>query len=247
MKQLLSLCCAMLLLAFGASRVLAHGGGDSMGDWDKGDVCNAQKGHYSVHFTIYQESVGAASLPTLHSLGSEKVKQEFQSYCEGVPKTGKLSMAFDLYHEELRTLPISVRIVGSGEGSDENTVLSVPAMVYSDGTVRVDTEIPKAGRYIAIMKLEKVGAGIAHKPHPPSAPAELHLVTHSHGNEPTEAELHHIDATFRFPFTVGLKMKKRLPWFFSNLGFQAAGTLLGISALVWGVRFYMNGKRKGQA
>lgn len=59
--------------------------------------------------------------------------------------------------------------------------------------------------------------------------------------------MHAIDPTFRFPFTVGLKMETRLPWYFSNLGFQAVGTLLGISALVVGARYYMNSKRKKQA
>lgn len=241
------LCGAMLLLAFGASKALGHGGGDSMGDWDKGDACNTQRGHYTVHMTAYQEKYGASELAMLYEVGSAKVRQEFQAYCDGVPQTGKLSMAFDLYNAEMRKLPVSVRIVEAGDGSGGNTILSLPSTVYPDGTVRVDAEIPNAGRYIAIMKLEKVGPGIAHKPHRAADPGEWHLVSHSHGNDPTEAEMHAIDPTFRFPFTVGLKRQRQLPWIFSNLGFQAAGTLIGVAALVVGVRFYMNGKRKKQA
>lgn len=255
MKRLL-LFCAMLLPIFGASQALGHGGGDSMGDWDAADACTAQKGHYTVHFTAYQETVGVGMIPLMHEIGSEKVKEEFQSYCEGVPKTGKLSMAFDLYHEELREFPISLRIVEAEKGghehtagleSHDHTIVSVPPTVYRDGTARVDTEIPKAGRYIAILKLEQVGPGIAHKPHAAAAPGEWHRVIHTHGTEPTEAEMHAIDPTFSFPFTVGLQLKRRLPWFLYNLGFQAAVTFLGLAALVVGVRYYMNGRRKKPA
>jgi len=63
----------------------------------------------------------------------------------------------------------------------------------------------------------------------------------------TAAEIHDVDPTFRFPFTVGLTMQTRLPWYFSNVGFQAAGTLFGVSALIGGIRFYRNGKRKKEA
>lgn len=253
MKRLL-LFCAMLLPIFGASQALGHGGGDSMGDWDVADACTVQKGHYTIHFTAYQETVGVGMVPLMHELGSEKLKEEFQSYCQGVPKTGKLSMAIDLYHEELREFPISVRIVEAvgvheDKGSSEHShaILSLPPTVYRDGTVRVDTEIPKAGHYLAFLTLEKVGPGIAHKPHGAAAPGEWHRVTHTHGTEPTEAEMHAIDPTFSFPFTVGLQLKRRLPWFLSNLGFQAAVIFLGLSALVGGVKYYMNSRRQKPA
>ena len=256
MKRLMLLCWAMLLPVFWASQALGHGGGDTMGDWDAADACNAQKGHYTVHFTAYQELVGAGMIPLLHEVGSVQVKKEFQSYCEGVPNTGKLSMAFDLYNEEMRQLPISVQIVeaGEGKGSSEhpNVVLSMPPAVYGDGSIRVDTEILKAGHYIAVMTLEKVGAGIAHKPHRGSEVGEWQRVSHTHGQgtDPTEAEMHAVDPTYRFPFTVGLKVRaqSRLPWFLSNLGFQVASSLLVICALIGGVKYYMmNGRRKKPA
>lgn len=254
MKRVVLLFCAMFLLPFGASKALGHGGGDSMGDWDAADACNAVKGHYTVHFTAYQETVGRGMIPLLHEVGSEKVKQEFQSYCEGVPKTGKLSMAFDLYNDELRALPISIRIVESGEGKGASehpkTILSIPSTVYRDGTARVDADIPKAGHYVAILRLDKVGPGVAHKSHRPTDPGEWHRVSHSHGqNDPTEAEIRAVDPVYAFPFTVGLKARaqSRLPWFLSNLGFQVAGGLLVLFVAAVGVRFYMNGRRNKQA
>jgi hypothetical protein len=248
----------MLLPIFGASQALAHGGGDVMGDWDAADACTAVKGHYTVHFTAYQEIVGAGMVPLLHEVGSEQVKKEFQSYCEGVPNAGKLSIAFDLYNEEMRQLPISVRIVEATEGHEDkgsaqhsHEVFSLRPTVYGDGSIRVDLDIPTPGRYIAMMTLEKVGPGIAHKPHRGSEIGEWQRVSHTHGpgTDPTEAQMHAVDPTYSFPFTVGLAVRaqSRLPWFFSNLGFQLASSLLAITALGFGIKFYMNAKQKKPA
>ncbi len=258
MRHLIPVPCAILLVFFGASQALGHGGGDVMGDWDAADACTAVKGHYTVHFTAYQELVGAGMVPLLHELGSEQVKKEFQSYCEGVPKTGKLSMAFDLYNEEMRQLPISVQIVEAvgahedkGGSEHSHVVFSLPPAVYGDGSIRIDTEIPKAGHYIALMKLDKVGPGIAHKPHRGSEVGEWQRVSHTHGPgiDPTEAEIHAVNPTYSFPFTVGLEVRahSRLPWILSNLGFQAAMTLLALCALVGGIKYYMNGRQKRPA
>lgn len=246
------LACAPLLVA---SQAFGHGGGDVMGDWDAGDACTMVRGHYTVHFTAYQELVGSGMVPLLHEVGSEQVKKEFQSYCEGVPKTGKFSIAFDLYHEELRQLPISVQIVEAVEAHEDkadsghsHVILSLPPTVYGDGSIRIDTEILRPGHYIARMKLEKAGPGIAHKPHRGSEVGEWQRVTHTHGpgTDPTEAEIRAVDTVFSFPFTVGLPVKAHspLPWFLSNRGFQLAMILLALGVLVVGVKYYMGTTRQ---
>lgn len=258
MKRLMLLFSAVLVPVFVASQAVGHGGGDVMGDWDAADACTAVKGHYTVHFTAYQELIGSGMIPLMHEVGSEQVKKEFQSYCEGVPKTGKLSIAFDLYNEEMRALPISVRIVeavaaheDTGGSGHSHTVFSRPAAVYGDGSIRIDTEITKPGHYIALMTLEKAGPGIAHKPHRGSEVGEWQRVSHTHGpgTDPTEAQIQAVDPTYSFPFSVGLAVRahSRLPWLVSNLGFQLAITLLAICALVGGVKYYMNERRKKPA
>ncbi|MGB4781571.1 hypothetical protein [Candidatus Methylomirabilis sp.] len=254
MKCLISLCCATLLLVAWTSQARAHGG-ESMSGMDESDACVLKKGHYTVHFTAYQQQYGASEIGMLHEVGSEKVKKEFKSYCEGVPKTGKLSIAFDLFNEEMRTLPISVRIVKASEGHEDkgssqhsHDILSLPPTVYRDGSIRLDADIPTAGQYMAIMKLESVGPGIAHKPHSASDPGDLDTVKHSHDSgDPTEAEIHAVDPTFSIPFTVGLETQSRLPSYFSNVGKDAAGVLLGVSVVIGGIIFYRYGKRKKEA
>ncbi len=254
MKHLISLCCATLLLVAWTSQARAHGG-ESMSGMDEADACVLKKGHYTVHFTAYQQQYGASEIGMLHEVGSEKVKKEFKSYCEGIPKTGKLSIAFDLFNEEMRALPISVRIVEAPAGHEDkgssqhsHDILSLPPTVYRDGSIRLDADIPTAGQYMAIMKLESVGPGIAHKPHSASDPGDLDTVKHSHGSgDPTEAEIHAVDPTFSVPFTVGLETQSRLPSYFSNVGKDAAGVLLGVSVIIGGIIFYRYGKRKKQA
>ncbi len=258
MRRVTLLYLALLAPIFVASQAFGHGGGDVMGDWDAADACTAVKGHYTVHFTAYQELIGAGMIPLMHEVGSEQVKKEFQSYCEGVPKTGKMSMAFDLYNEEMRSLPISVRIVEAVEAHEDkggsghsHVVFSRPAAIYGDGSIRIDTDILKAGHYVAVMTLEKVGPGIAHKPHRGSEVGEWQRVSHTHGpgTDPTEAQIHAVDPSYNFPFTVGLQVRahSRLPWIVSNLGFQLAVTLLALCALVGGVKYYMNGRREKPA
>ena len=255
MKHLMSLCCATLLLVAWTSQAHAHGGGEMSG-MDKADTCIQQKGHYAVHFTAYQEQYGASEISMLHEIGSAKVKQQFKSYCEGLPKTGKLLITFDLLNEEMRNLPISVQIVeAAGEhhedkGGSEHShaILSLPPAVYRDGLVRLEADISTPGHYIAIIKLENVGPGIAHKPHLATDPGELNLVVHSHGSsDPTEAEIHAVDPTFHFPFTVGLATQSRLPSYFSNMGLQMVGILFGLSVLIGGIIFFRNIKRKKAA
>ncbi len=257
MKYLMALCSSALLLVTWTSQVGAHGG-ESMGGMDKGDACVQKRGHYMVHFSAYQQQYGEAVIGMLQEVGSEKLKREFQSYCEGVPKTGKMAITFDLLNEEMRELPISVQIVEAGEdqgksheegqGEHAHAVVSLPPTVYRDGTIRLNADIPTAGHYKVIMKLEDVGPGIAHKPHTAADPGEWHLVKHTHGsNDPTEADIHAVDPTFTMPFSVGIQTQAGGSSFVATVGLQVIGTVFGLTVLVGGLIFFRNGKRKKAA
>ncbi len=258
MKYLISLCCAMFLLIAWTSQAGAHGG-EGMGGMDKMDACVQKKGHYSVHFSAYQQKYGESAIGMLQEVGSARLKQEFQSYCEGVPKTGKMAITFDLLNEEMRELPISIQIVEAGEesgkgheeghGAHSHTIASLPPTVYRDGSIRLTADISTPGHYKVIMKLEEVGPGIAHKPHTASDPGELDLVKHTHGSgsDPTDAEMHAVDPTFTMPFTVGLQTQTAGSSFLSTMGLQVIGILFGLSVLVGGLIFFRNGKQKKDA
>lgn len=258
MKYLMSLCCAMLLLIAWASQARAHGGEGMGGGMDKMDACVQKKGHYTVHFAAYQQQYGESAIGMLQEVGSQKLKQEFKSYCGAVPKTGKMAITFDLLNEEMRSLPITVQIVEAeegqskgheeGHGAHSHAVASLPATVYHDGSIRLAADIPTPGHYKAIMKFEEVGPGIAHKPHTASDPGEWDMVKHSHGSsDPTEAEIHAVDPTFSIPFTVGLQAQAGGSSYLSTVGLQVIGMVFGLSILVGGLIFFRNGKRKKEA
>ncbi|MDE2059836.1 MAG: hypothetical protein KGL31_04945 [candidate division NC10 bacterium] len=262
-KCLISLCCAMLLFVAWTSQARAHGGEGMGGGMDKMDACVQKKGHYTVHFAAYQQQYGESAIGMLQEVGSQKLKQEFQSYCEGVPKTGKMAITFDLLNEEMRGLPISIQIVEAGEeqgkshgegheeghGAHTHTIASLPPTVYRDGSIRLTVDISTPGHYKAIMKFEAVGPGIAHKPHAASEPGELDLVKHSHGpGDPTPAEIQAVDPTFSIPFTVGLQKQAAGSSFMSSGGLQVIGIVVGLSVLVGGLIFFRNnGKQKKEA
>ncbi|CBE69708.1 MAG: hypothetical protein F9K13_11495 [Candidatus Methylomirabilis oxygeniifera] len=257
MKYLISLCCAIFLFIAWTSQAGAHGG-EGMGGMDKMDACVQKKGHYTVHFSAYQQQYGESAIGMLQEVGSEKLKREFQSYCEGLPKTGKMAITFDLLNEEMRDLPISVQIVSAdedrskghedGDSAHSHAIVSLPPTVYRDGSIRLTADIPTAGHYKAIMKLEEVGPGIAHKPHTAADPGELDLVRHSHGggSDPTDVEMHAVDPTFTMPFTVGLTQAAGSS-FVSTVGLQVIGIVFGLSVLVGGLIFFRNGKQKKEA
>lgn len=258
LKHLMSLCFSILLLVAWTAQARAHGG-EGMGGMDKMDACVQKKGHYTVHFAAYQQQYGESSLGMLQEVGSEALKREFQSYCEGVPKTGKTAITFDLLNEEMRDLPISIQIVEAeesegkgheeGHGAHSHAIISLPPTVYRDGSIRLVADIPTPGHYKAVMKLEQVGPGIAHKPHTASDPGEWDLVKHTHGGsvDPTQQEIQAVDPTFTIPFTVGLQKQAAGPSFLSKIGLQVVGIVFALSVLVGGLIFFRGGKQKKAA
>lgn len=210
MKYLVSTGFAVLMVALGASQALAHGGG-GMGGITEGDVCSREKGQYIIHFSAYQHATaGAASqLAILKELKDadlrrylDAMKEEFQSYCRDIPRTGKTTLTFDLLSDVLRRIPVAVRVVEASERGNPETVLYIPQQVYPSGVVRAETEFEKAGKYQAVVEVEEH----ADRSHPGDSPV---VVSQKHTSEAEEDVYHAHDSSFSFPFTVGLKASKK--------------------------------------
>lgn len=216
MKRLASVGFAVLLASSGASQAWAHGGG-GMGGITENDLCSSEKGQYLVHFSAYQHAtVGAASqLAQLKELKDadlkryvDAMKEEFQSYCRDVPRTGKTTLTFDLISDVLRRIPVAVRVVEASERSDSGTVLYIPQQVYPSGVVRAEAEFAKAGKYKAVVEIDgHVGASHAGDVMREANHGydEVVAVGQKHTNVAEEEVYHAHDPTFSFPFTVGLK------------------------------------------
>ena len=218
MRRLVSVGFAVLLAASGAVQAWAHGGGGK-GGITEGDTCAREKGRHLIHFSAYQhrEAV-AAQLAQLKDLKDadlkrylDVMKEEFQSYCRDIPRTGKATLTFDLVSDALRTIPVAVRVVEAAERGDSATVLNIPEQVYPSGVVKAETDFAKAGKYTAIVEVQEhpgrshsVGATEA-APHSHSG---VEAVSQKDVSTREEEAYHTYDSTFSFPFTVGLRSAK---------------------------------------
>ena len=109
----------------------AHGG-LSM---DK-DMCKLRIGPYYMHFTGYQVRSGSPN----------------NEFCEDIPATGNTIIVMDAIDQELRGLPLKVQIVNdAGDGKDGSTVIELPAKVYPSGTVPLEFDFQKPGRFVGLV------------------------------------------------------------------------------------------------
>lgn len=238
MKYVAAIGCAILMAVMGTSQAWAHGGGGM----SQGDLCGISKGYHTVHFSAYQD-LGA----TDEQIAQLQQKEEFQAFCDGVPKTGKTTLTFDLVSDGLRKIPVAVRVVESAEGSDSETVLYIPQQVYPSGVVRAETDFPKAGRYAAILEVEEHPG----RSHPGDATQEAdhsghggaEAVSQKHASGAEEEAYHAYDTTFGFPFTVGLKTPRggaRGPSMMSNPAILATA----VAGMAIGTVLYVRRKKK---
>ena len=220
MKHLAAMGVAVLMAASGVSQVWAHGGG-GMGGITEGDLCSREKGQFIIHFSAYQHATaGAASqLAQIKDLKDadmkrylDAMKEEYQSYCRDIPRTGKATLTFDLISDALRKIPVAVRVVEASERSDSGTVLYIPQQVYPSGVVRAETEFPKAGKYRAIVEVEEHAGGSRAEGTAEAASHNSHdgvvAVSQKHATSGEEEAYHAHDSNLSFPFTVGLKTPK---------------------------------------
>lgn len=253
MRYVAAIGCAVLMGMAGVSQVWAHGGG-GMGGITENDVCSMEKGQFFIHFSAYQHGADgtAAQLGVLKELKDadlkrylDAMKDEFQSYCRDIPKTGKATLTFDLISDALRKIPVAVRVVEASERGDSGTVLYIPQQVYPSGVVKAETDFTRAGKYKAVLEVEEQHAGS----HAWSTSETGHghdgamAVSEKHASSAEEDVYHAHDSTFSFPFTVGLKTPKsgsRSSSMMSNPSILVTA----IAGIVIGAALYIKRKKK---
>lgn len=123
---ILTLCAVSLL----PTKAAAHGGASV-----EATGCEVSAGAYQLQFSSYQSG----------GFG--------QKYCERVPEPGQTSLFIDFDNRQLRTVPITVEVIeGSHHGDGVNTVLSVPAKVYAQGSIELDHAFKQPGEYVVIAR-----------------------------------------------------------------------------------------------
>ncbi len=110
----------------------AHGG-LSMAE----DMCKLTVGPYMMHFTGYQPE-----------------KSQAKQFCEDIPDTGETVVVLDYIEQELRELPLELRIIkdtGSEENIDAITVLHLPPKVYATGSVDFTHRFDIPGKFVGLV------------------------------------------------------------------------------------------------
>ena len=122
----------LVLTIFSPFVVWAHGG---IGI--EKDPCVRRVGPYLIHFAVYQPQFNSA-----------------EEYCTNVPKAGNTILVFDLVDSELRSVPLTIQVVGAVGTPQPNTVLYVPLQTYPTGVVNAEAQLDQPGKYTVIVTLE---------------------------------------------------------------------------------------------
>ena len=130
-KRVLGLFC-FVFTAFSLSVVWAHGGVGI-----EKDPCVRRAGPYLIHFAVYQPQFNSA-----------------EEYCTAVPKAGNTILVFDLVDSELRSLPLTIQVVGASGAPQPKTVLYVPSQTYPTGVVNAEAKLDQPGTYTVSVTLE---------------------------------------------------------------------------------------------
>jgi hypothetical protein len=130
-KRVLGLFC-LVLTTFSLPVVWAHGGVGI-----EKDACVRRVGPYLIHFAVYQPQFNSA-----------------EEYCAAVPKAGNTILVFDLVDPELRSLPLTIQVVGAVGAPQPKTVLYVPLQTYPTGVVNAEAQLDQPGKYTVIVTLE---------------------------------------------------------------------------------------------
>ncbi|MGQ0666254.1 MAG: hypothetical protein ACT4O4_04395 [Nitrospiraceae bacterium] len=115
-----------------STQARAHGG-LSMAE----DMCKLTVGPYMMHFTGYQPD-----------------QTQAKQFCEDIPATGNTVVVLDYIEQELRALPLELRIIkdtGSEENLETITLVHLPAKVYANGSVDFEFNFEKPGRFVGLV------------------------------------------------------------------------------------------------
>jgi hypothetical protein len=134
---------AVLFLLASSSLAKAEGGAGPEA-MSMGNMCMVMFGYDMIHITAY--------LPG----------QSRSEFCEQIPATGKVILAFDIENPRFRDMPIEIRIIRdplTPLSADTDlaplTEVHFPATLYKAGTFSFEHDFKNNGHYIGLVTLTK--------------------------------------------------------------------------------------------
>jgi len=124
------------LLVILISKSFAHGG-LSLDE----DYCVLTVGKYEMHFSGYQPENNGP-----------------KEFCEDIPETGNTIVVLDFMDDELRSLPVEVRIILDTEENNQDlesiTVYKKDYKIYKNGTISLRQNFENKGKFIGYVTVK---------------------------------------------------------------------------------------------
>ena len=126
-------CCLFLLMLAPFSALAQHGHELAA------DTCVLHVGPYKMYFASYQPD-------TYYD----------RKFCQELPGTGNSVLVLDFVEQELRSIPVEVRVIqdtGSEDNLEAVTVTHFPAKVYPTGSIDVKYNFDKPGKFVGLVSI----------------------------------------------------------------------------------------------
>src|SRR5574337_726200 len=129
-----ALICGLFFLVLAPFTALAQHGHDLAAD-----TCGLHVGPYKMYFASYQPD-------TYYD----------RKFCQELPGTGNSVLVLDFVEQELRSIPVEVRVIqdtGSEDNLEAVTVTHFPAKVYPTGSIDVKYNFDKPGKFVGLVSI----------------------------------------------------------------------------------------------
>ncbi len=126
--------CCLFLVGLAPFTALAQHGHELAAD-----TCVLHVGPYKMYFASYQPD-------TYYD----------RKFCQELPGTGNSVLVLDFVEQELRSLPVEVRVIrdtGSEDNLEAVTVTHFPAKVYPSGSIDVKYNFDKPGKFVGLVSI----------------------------------------------------------------------------------------------
>lgn len=103
------------------------------------DTCVLHMGPYKLYFNSYQPDI-------YHD----------RQFCQEIPGTGNTVLVFDFVEQELRSIPVEVRIIrdmGPDQNIEAATVVHIPPKIYPTGSIDVKYNFDQPGKFIGLVSI----------------------------------------------------------------------------------------------
>lgn len=129
-----ALVCGLFLLVLAPLTALAQHGHELAAD-----TCVLHVGPYKMYFASYQPD-------TYYD----------RKFCQELPGTGNSVLVLDFVEQELRSIPVEVRVIrdtGSEDNLEAVTVTHFPAKVYPTGSIDVKYNFDTPGKFVGLVSI----------------------------------------------------------------------------------------------